>query len=187
MNIGLIGDSVEEMTRIAGAVDGMGAILARRFETLVASGAAAAAFGEILTEFRQSGGQLKVALPPVSPAPSIEMLHADEVCRTKTHAEYLEALLGGIDALVCCPGGIATLHELHHFLDAAVRASALDRAIVYLYDRDKYFAPWRLQLQVMVEAGGAPAEIERAIRPFESPRGLEALLSSREQGTGNKE
>ena len=178
MKIGLIGDRVADGGGLPGALDGVGAILAQHFDRLVASGAAAAAFGEMLIEFCQSGGQLIVALPPASAAPPMESLQAVEVCRASTHAEYLEALLGDIDALLCCPGGLATLHELHHFLDAGLRTATLDRVRVYLYDRDKYFAPLRLQMQLLVEAGGAPADLEHAIRPFESPRGLEALLSA---------
>lgn len=179
MKIGLIGDRVPGVAPLPGALDGIGASLAQRYQTLVASGAAVAVFGELLTEFRQSGGQLIVALPPAPAAPAappMDALQAPEVHRASTHAQYLDALLGDIDALLCCPGGIATLHELHYFLDAGLRAAALNRVLVYLYDRDKYFAPLRLQLRVLVEAGVAPAELEHAIRPFESPWGLRALL-----------
>ena len=141
MKIGLIGDGVADEAHRAGALEGIGTILARHFETLVASGAAVAAFSEIPAEFRQCGGQLIVALPPVPLAPQLEVLQSPEVRRPSTTRESLEALLGDIDALLCCPGGIATLHELLHFLDARLRGAALDRVLVYLHDRDKLPSP----------------------------------------------
>jgi hypothetical protein len=176
LRIALIGGGLADEATLSGAFDGIGDLLARHYEMLVASSVAAAAFGELLTDFRQSGGRLVVAVPPSTAMPPVEASHAAEVHPASTREEYLEALLDGTEALLCCPGDIATFHELHHFLDAGLRVAALDRVRVYLYDRDKYFAPWRLQLQVLIEAGGAPAELDHAIRPFESARGLRDLL-----------
>ncbi len=177
MKIGLIGERVAEASSVPDLLDGLGAPLARRYETLVASAAAAPAFAGLLGEFRAAGGRVVVVVPPTLATPEVDTLQAAEVHQARTPGDYLEALLGDLGALLCCPGGLATLHELHHFLAAAGRrAEALDRVLVYLYDRDKYFAPWRLQVQLMVETGAAAAELERAIRPFESSRGLRALI-----------
>lgn len=176
MKIGLIGERVAEASSVPDLLDGLGAPLARRYETLVASAAAAPVFAGLLGEFRAASGRVVVVAPPTLAMPQVDGLQADEVHQARTPGDYLEALLGDLGALLCCPGGLATLHELHHFLDARRRAEALDRVLVYLYDRDKYFAPWRLQVQLMVETGAAPAGLEQAIRPFESSRGLRALL-----------
>lgn len=142
-------DEVSQQLRTLARDVGVG--LARRGWSMVYGGGGVGLMGVTATAALQAGASVTGVIPHLLADRELALHDVTELIRTATMRERKQIMDDRSDAFLILPGGIGTLEELIEMVSLR-QLGYHDRPIVVL-DADGYWAPLRMQLEVMEKHG----------------------------------
>lgn len=139
----------------------VGAEIARRGHALVTGGGSVSLMGAVARAVRAGGGRTVGVIPRALLEREIADHDADELVVCDTMRERKAEMDRRSDAFLTLPGGIGTLEELLEIWTA--RTLGMHDKPVVVCDPDDAYAPFRAQIDQLVERGFARPEIGEAI------------------------
>ena len=153
---------------------GFGALLARHKVDLVYGGGAVGLMGVAARSAMAGGGRVIGIIPRLLMTAEIAQTGCDELHVVETLHERKAMMHARADAIVALPGSIGTLDELFESLTWR-ELGIHDKPIWLLGDKD-YWAPLVALLRHIADAGFAPPDLDRLVKPLPGLAALAAHL-----------
>ncbi len=153
---------------------GFGALLAHHRVTLVYGGGAVGLMGVAARAALAGGGRVVGIIPRLLMTAEIAQTGLDELHVVETLHERKAMMHERADAIVALPGSIGTLDEL--FESLTWRELGIHDKPIWLMGDNGYWAPLAALLRHIAEAGFAPPDLDRLVRPLPDLAALAAHL-----------